>query len=85
MTKQELRKSISSVALSIRQRYGLRYIDIRVDEISQIVYVGELFFTQGEDATEIIKEVDNAANLTGLSNKTCLLNHLYSAGSLYKN
>ena len=85
MTKKQLRNSISATALSVRQRYGLRYKDITFDENFSIVGVGDIFFAQGQSADEIISEVNNASEMTGLSEKTCLLEYLYSSGAIYKN
>jgi len=88
MTKKEFRVSVSSIAAKVIRgkkfigSISQRYKSITFNPKYSMVGLENGFFAQGESADEIIKEVQNLSAQTGLSDKTCLLAYLDSAGAL---
>jgi hypothetical protein len=85
MTLQEFRKSISSSAKNMLKKHGIRYADIKIFHSYQMAYIDGCngVYFQGDSFDSLMDEsIKPASEKTGLSEKTCLLWFLESAGVL---
>jgi hypothetical protein len=83
MTAKELKKIISTTCKKVMKKRGFGYVDIEVNYGLPYISVGMNgceFFSQGEDAGEIINGVKEVAHKLGLSFNTCLVWYLEGAG-----
>lgn len=87
MTNKELSKSIAASCKQTMKRLQLRYVDIEINYGLPYVSIGMNgceFFSQGQDAGDIIEEAVNTSNKTNLAVTTCLIWQLESAGAFIK-
>ena len=83
MTKKEFRTSVSTRAKEVMYRQDIQYKHITIHQGLPYISVGEdgcKFYTQGEDAENLLREAKFTADRTGLNIKTCIIWYLDSAG-----
>ena len=87
MTTKELARTISQSAKRVMKAKQFRYVDIEINYGLPYISVGMNgceFFSQGEDAGNIIAEAVTASNKTKLAVSTCLIWYLDNAGIFQK-
>ena len=76
MTRKEFKKSVWERVKSIIERENLNLADVKIDRIHQTVSTGQFgFFSQGEDAQEIIDGIP-----ADINEKVWLVFYLNSCG-----
>jgi hypothetical protein len=76
MTNKEFKKSVMRIA----EQYKDLYDSIVIDRVKQIVFIGDVFFAQGEDAELMFDELEHCPK--NIDEKQYLLWYLDGAGVL---
>lgn len=83
MDNKQFRRSISDACRRVMKKQGFIHADVDINHVYSYVSIGKNghhFFSQGEDAGNLIEEATNASNKSGLALSTCMVWLLDSAG-----
>jgi hypothetical protein len=80
MTKKEIRTSVSSSCKKVMKSNGFGYKDIEFNYGLPWIAIFGFFFDQGDEAQNLIDQMKETSQKTGLHISTCLVWYLDSAG-----